>query len=86
MSNNFTAQEQVVDDSTISGLILTFQGVRGNLCKLSVECLALPHMNRDFYFAADGSFDGKGTFLGGSGIDFDPGDLSPSPEPTEEGR
>ena len=61
---NFTAKPQIVDDLEVSGLILTFHGVIGNLCRLSVEAIDLPHMNRDFYFAADGSFDGKGTFLG----------------------
>ena len=69
MGENFTAQPQVVDDSTVSGLILTFHGVAGSLCRLSVESLSLPHMNRDFYFGADGSFDGKGTFLGGGPTD-----------------
>lgn len=61
---NFQAKPQTVDDSTVSGLILTFQGVKGNLCRLTVESLTLPHMNRDFFFTAEGEFDGTGTFLG----------------------
>ena len=61
---NFRAQPQTVDDSTMSGLILTFMELEGNLCKLTVESVSLPWMNRDFYFHADGTFDGTGTFLG----------------------
>jgi hypothetical protein len=48
----------------MSGLILTFMELEGNLCKLTVESVSLPWMNRDFYFHADGTFDGTGTFLG----------------------
>jgi len=65
---NFQAKPQTVDDTTVSGLILTFRGVRGNLCKLTVESVALPHMNRDFFFTGEGIFDGTGTFLGTEGI------------------
>jgi hypothetical protein len=67
----FVAQPQVVNDSTMSGLILTFRGVEGNLCKLTIESVALPHMNRDFFFGADGTFDGTGTFLGEGVADDD---------------
>lgn len=66
-SKAMKVQAQVVDDSTVSGLILSFVPSDG-LGRLSIEALGLPHMNRDFYFQHDGSFDGTGTFLGHEGI------------------
>ena len=51
-----------IDDTEVSGVILTITADKFG-SKITVESLALPHLNRDFYFTADGRFDGTGTMV-----------------------